>query len=48
MSKEEAEQVGIDMAIEIANKIKDHVDGIYFMTPFNRVEMIIKIMNKIK
>lgn len=48
MSKEEAEQVGIDMAVEIANKIKDYVDGIYFMTPFNRVEMIIKIMNKIK
>ena len=48
MSKEEAEQVGVDMAIEIANKIKDHVDGIYFMTPFNRVEMIIKIMDKIK
>ena len=48
MSKEEAEVVGVDMAVEIANKIKDYVDGIYFMTPFNRVEMIIKIMDKIK
>ena len=48
MNKEEAEQVGVDMAVEIANKIKYYVDGIYFMTPFNRVEMIVKIMNKIK
>jgi methionine synthase / methylenetetrahydrofolate reductase(NADPH) len=48
MNKEDAEQVGIHMAVEIANKIKDYVDGIYFMTPFNRVEMIIRIMNKIK
>ncbi|MBC8061452.1 MAG: bifunctional homocysteine S-methyltransferase/methylenetetrahydrofolate reductase [Clostridiaceae bacterium] len=46
MNKAEAEKVGIDMAVEIANKIKDYVDGIYFMTPFNRVEMIIEIMNK--
>lgn len=46
MSKEEAEEVGIEMAVEIGNKIKPYVDGIYFMTPFNRVQMIIKIMNK--
>ena len=46
MSKEEAEEVGIEMAVEIGNKIKPYVDGIYFMTPFNRVQMIIKIMEK--
>ena len=48
MSKEEAQEVGIEMAVEIANKIKPYVDGIYFMTPFNRVEMIVKIMEKMK
>jgi homocysteine S-methyltransferase len=47
MSKEEAEDVGIQMAVEIGEKIKPYVDGIYFMTPFNRVEMIIKIMKKL-
>lgn len=46
MSKEEAEEVGIEMAVEIGNKIKPYVDGIYFMTPFNRVQMIIKIIEK--
>ena len=46
MSKEEAEEVGIEMAVEIGNKIKPYVDGIYFMTPFNRVTMIMKIMEK--
>lgn len=48
MSKEEAEEVGIEMAVEIGNKIKPYVDGIYFMTPFNRVSMIVKIINKMK
>jgi homocysteine S-methyltransferase len=47
MSKEEAEKVGIEMAVEITNKIKPYVDGIYFMTPFNRVNMIIEIIEKI-
>ena len=47
MSKEEAEQAGIEIAVEIANKIKPYVDGIYFMTPFNRVSMILRIMEEI-
>lgn len=46
MSREEAEAVGVEIAVEIANKIKPYVDGIYFMTPFNRVPMIVKIIEK--
>lgn len=46
MSREEGEQVGIEMAVEIAKKIKPYVDGLYFMTPFNRVNMIMKIIEK--
>jgi methionine synthase I (cobalamin-dependent)/5,10-methylenetetrahydrofolate reductase len=46
MSREEAEEVGVEIAVEIANKIKPYVDGIYFMTPFNRVSMIVKIIEK--
>jgi len=46
MSREEAEEVGVEIAVEVANKIKPYVDGIYFMTPFNRVPMIIKIIEK--
>lgn len=48
MSKEEAEEVGINMAVEIANKISGYVDGLYLMTPFNRFEMIMKILRKIR
>jgi len=48
MGKEEAERLGIDIAVEIANKMKDHVQGFYFITPFNRVGMIMKIIKKIK
>ncbi|ABO50275.1 methylenetetrahydrofolate reductase [Desulforamulus reducens MI-1] len=48
MGKDEAEIIGIEIAVEIANKIKESVDGFYFITPFNRVEMIMKIIKKLK
>ena len=48
MSKEEAEKVGIEIAVELGNKMKDIVDGFYFVTPFKRVEMIMKIIDGIK
>ncbi|MBP2625792.1 MAG: methylenetetrahydrofolate reductase [Firmicutes bacterium] len=47
MEKEEAELLGIEIAVEIAHKMKDHVQGFYFITPFNRVEMIMKIIKQI-
>ncbi len=47
MSREEAERVGIDIAIDIIKRIKNHVDGLYFVTPFNRIEMIISIIKAI-
>ena len=48
MDKEEAEKVGIDIAVELGNKMKDIVDGFYFITPFKRIEMIMKIIDGIK
>ncbi|SHH81327.1 methylenetetrahydrofolate reductase [Clostridium grantii] len=48
MTREQAEEVGINLAVEVANKMKPHVDGLYFITPFNRVEMVMKILNKIR
>lgn len=44
MTREEAEKVGIEIAVEIINKIKNYVDGLYLVTPFNRIEMIVKII----
>ncbi len=48
MGKEEAENLGIEIAVEIAKKISHKVQGFYFITPFNRVEMIMKIIKKMK
>jgi len=47
MSREEGESVGINIAINMAKKLKDRVDGLYFMTPFNRAGMIKKIIEQI-
>lgn len=43
MSKEEAEQVGADIANEIIQKLSSYADGYYFMLPFNRVSLMDKI-----
>ena len=48
MGKEEAELLGIEIAVEIASKMKEHVQGFYFITPFNRVAMIMKIIKQLK
>jgi homocysteine S-methyltransferase len=47
MSREDAEDLGVEIAVQIAGKMKDGVDGFYFITPFNRVEMIMKIIKKL-
>lgn len=47
MTKEEAQEVGINIAVELGKKVKDICDGLYFITPFNRVEMLIEIIKRI-
>jgi len=44
MSRDEAEEIGIEIAVEIINKIKNYVDGLYIVTPFNRIEMVMKVI----
>ena len=48
MSKEEAQEVGIEISAEIGKKLKGICDGLYFITPFNRVNMLIEIIKQIK
>ncbi|MDF2844950.1 MAG: Methionine synthase (cobalamin-dependent), methyltransferase domain [Herbinix sp.] len=43
MSKEEAEQVGATIAIEVMEMLDKAADGYYFMLPFNRVSLMEKI-----
>jgi homocysteine S-methyltransferase len=47
MTKEEAENVGINIATDLGRRMKPYVDGFYIITPFNRVGMIIKILKEI-
>ena len=46
MSRQEAEYVGVEIAVDIINKVKGQADGIYLITPFNRTGMIAKIIDK--
>lgn len=46
MSRADAEAAGIELAVELAWKLKPHVDGFYFITPFNRVGMVTEIIEK--
>lgn len=48
MTRNEAEAVGIEIAVEIINKIKNYVDGLYIVTPFNRIEMVMKVIKAAK
>lgn len=48
MSREEAEQIGIDLAVELAVAMEELADGYYFMTPFNRAGMIAEIIQRVK
>lgn len=47
MTKEEGYETGIEIAVSIANRLKPYVDGFYFITPFNRVEIIKRVIEKI-
>ena len=48
MSREEGQNIGIDIAVSMGKKLKGICDGLYFITPFGRVNMIVDIVNRIK
>lgn len=48
MSRADSEQVGIEIAAEIAEKLSEVADGYYFMVPFNRASMIAEIMKRMR
>lgn len=47
MSREEAAETGIVIASEIAKKMRPYADGFYFITPFNRAEIICSIIQRL-
>lgn len=48
MNREQSAQTGIEIAVEIAKLARPHADGFYFMTPFNRAEIICAILSRLQ
>ncbi len=46
MTREDAQAVGEEIACNIISKVKDYVDGLYIIAPFNRCEMVKAIIDK--
>ena len=46
MSREEAEDTGVTITLEIMRQLDSIADGYYFMLPFNRVSLMDKILNR--
>ena len=46
MNREEAQRIGIEIALKIAKRLKPHADGFYFITPFNRAEIVAELIKK--
>ena len=46
MGREEAEEVGISIAVDIIERIRGYADGVYLITPFHRTNMIANIMER--
>ena len=48
MEREEAARTGEEIACEIARMARPHADGFYFITPFNRGEVIAHIISHLR
>lgn len=48
MSRKEAEETAISISLDIIERLKDVADGYYFMTPFNRVSLIRRIIDRME
>lgn len=47
MTREEAQLAGENIAVDIISRIKDSVDGLYIIAPFNRCQMVRSILQKV-
>ena len=44
MSREAAQAVAVEISLDLARKLSDIADAYYFMTPFNRADLICEII----
>ena len=47
-NREEGEELAYRISIAIIDKITDYVDGYYLITPFKRVELLLRIIHYVK
>ena len=48
MERAEAEETAVKISVEIGKKTMDFADGFYFMTPFNRVLLVNRIIDRLR
>lgn len=48
MDRVEAQEAGTELAVEMAQAIRPYVDGLYIMAPFNRADMVVDIISRIR
>ncbi len=48
VDKDTANKLAVEIAYDFSTKIKDYIDGYYIITPFNRVDLVNKLIEKIK
>ena len=46
--REEAEDLAVTISAEIARQTAPYSDGVYLMTPFKRVALMIRILGEIR
>lgn len=44
MTREAAQAVAVELSLELVDKLSDYADAYYFMTPFNRADLICEII----
>lgn len=45
MTREAAQAVAVELSLELVDKLSDYADAYYFMTPFNRADLICEIIS---
>lgn len=47
LDKDQGAKLGIDISFDFAQKIYDHVDGYYIITPFSRTDLVVELIDRI-
>lgn len=47
LDRDSAEELAVKLSVDVANRMHDFTDGLYLITPFQRVSLIEKILQKL-